>query len=64
MRNAQFVFLAAILAAIWIAWAYFPKEDRAEFKIFLKKNWWIPVVVFVVIFYFAVLNSYFTMKLF
>lgn len=64
MRLAQFVVLAAIVAAIWIGWAYFPKEDRTEIKAFLKKNWWIPVIVFVALFLFAVANSYLTMKLF
>jgi hypothetical protein len=64
MRIAQFVLLAAAFSAIWIGWAYFPKEDRAEILKFLKKNWWIPVIVFAVIFYLAVVNSYLTLKLF
>lgn len=64
MRIAQFVLLAAVFAAIWIGWAYFPKEDRAEILKFLKKNWWIPVVVFVALFVFAVANSFLTLKLF
>jgi hypothetical protein len=49
MKAYGILILVAVISAGWLLWGTLAREDRAEARAFFARNWWKPVLVFVVL---------------